>query len=170
MELEEKFRLIAAAVLFAGVLAVASQAYAYKNMENELAPWYGPMISQDEIAAAMWADENLAHWQLFSADLFACEMLTAVARQYCSVGGAWELADNANQRFADNEKVFTTPSALEAWQLSKKYGVKYVLVEARQSFYGYGYKLPNAGKFSDTKYFRLIHRVGRASVYEVVGA
>lgn len=165
--MEENGRVIAVSIAFAIVIYLASSQYAYAFVTGQLAPWYGPMVTPDEVAAAQWVDANVPHWKLFSADLFACEMITAVARQYCSVGGAWELADHSTERFSDNEKAFTTSSAKEAWDLSRKYGIGYVLVTQRQSFYGYGYKAPNATKFDDPQYFKLIHSAGTARVYEV---
>ncbi len=159
--------------LIVGVVFVAALAYAAFSAReaqwNVVAPWYGTVVTQDEVTAAQWVDENIPHWQHFSADLFSCEMITAVARQYCSIGGAWELADRANDRYWTNQDMFTTNSSKQAWDDAKKYGVDYVLFANRNSFYAYGWKMPETAKFDDAQYFKKIYENGDSKIYEVVG-
>jgi len=82
-------------------------------------------------------------------------MITAVAREYCSIGGAWELADRPNDRYWSNQILFTANSSSAAWDEAKKWNIEYVLVADRNSFYAYGWKRPALGNFEDAKYFRL---------------
>lgn len=163
--MEGKLRLIVALVALA---IVVGGAFAFFPIINgSLAPWYGPVVAEDEVQLALWVDGNLPHGTLFAADLFACEMLTATARVVCSVGGAWELADRANQRFFDNEKAFIAESPREAWDIFREYGVKYAFTSSRKGFYGYGYKDAPLEKFADGNYFEFVRAVGSARVYRV---
>ncbi len=155
-----------AAVFVLVVVAYGSLA-SFNSMKSTLAPWYGPVVTEDEVTLAQWADVNIPHNTLFAADLFGCEMLTATARAICTVGGAWELADNPNQRFYDNERSFLANSSEESWQLFRQYNVTYVMTAPRTMFYGYGYKQPDNAKFSDTKYFTLVKSIGVANLYAV---
>jgi hypothetical protein len=163
---KEKLRLALGAAF---VLALAFAAFSLLEAQwNAVAPWYGEVVTSGEVAAAEWVDETLPHWRLFAADLFSCEMLTAVARQHCSIGGAWELADEPNDRYWSNQILFTTNSSKEAWDNARKYGVEYVLVTRRNSFYAYGWKYPEEEKFGDAQYFREIYAEGDTKIYEVV--
>ncbi|MFA6049145.1 MAG: hypothetical protein WC792_04370 [Candidatus Micrarchaeia archaeon] len=140
---------------------------AFSSMKNSLGPWYDAVVTREEVDAAIWADENVAQKDLFAADLFACEMLTAVSRKICSIGGAWELADRPNERFQDNEKAFMTNSSGEAFALLSKYGIKYVFASNRQAFYAYGWKQPDLGKFSDKKFFEKIYDKAGVKIWRV---
>ncbi len=133
----------------------------------DLFSWYSPVVTPEEVHAALWADENLPAHSLFAADLFACEMMVSAARMVCTIGGAWELADRANQRFADNEKVFTTNDSAESFYLLTSYGVEYVLVHPRTSFYGFGWKPPNLALFSNSSLFELIYDMNATRIYRV---
>ena len=143
------------------VCAYVSAAYTFPQMKNSLAGWYDPVVTTGEIHAAEWAYDNVPHQSQFAGDMFACEMLTAVAFQICSIGGAWELADNANQRYMDNEKVFITESATEAHELLAKNNVTYVFVsdrgESNKNFYAYGWKQPVIEKFETLELFEKIY-------------
>ncbi|GEM_PF-1374774 len=151
------------------VLALAASAwFMYPVMRSAIQPWNNPTVLPEEVRAAEWVDRNVPKLSHFSSDLFACEMLTAVARQVCSVGGAWELADRPNQRYAANEKVFLTNSSDEAHRLLLEYKSTYVLVADRTSFYAYGWKQPELEKFKDSRFFKLLHQDRRAFVYKVV--
>lgn len=165
-DMEEKIRVALAIVALVAIcgLAVAN----YSSVRSHLTPWYDPVVTRDEVQMALWADENLLPRTLYAADLFACEMLTATARGVCTIGGAWELADNANQRFAENEKAFLANSPEEAWNIFSKYGVQYVLTAPRTGFYAYGYKTASLEKFGDGRYFQLVHQEGQAKLYRVL--
>jgi hypothetical protein len=156
-------------VVFVLLLAAAIVLYAIPRMNATLAPWYNPVVTAQEVEAAEWVQRNVQPKQLFSGDLFACEMLTAVARQVCSVGGAWELADNANQRFYDNERAYVTDDSAEAHALLKRYGIRYVFVSGRSAFYGYGWKQPEARKFRDAPRFAPIYSNRDVEIFEVLG-
>jgi len=162
----EKTRVILG-VAFVIVLAYAALS-ARAGQWNAVSPWYDAVVTPGEVSAAQWVDANVPHWQLFAADLFSCEMITAVARQHCSIGGAWELADRANDRYWSNQNIFTTNSSREAWDEAKKYAIDYVLVTDRNSFYAYGWKRPNSFVFEDVQYFKKIYDEGDSKVYEVV--
>ncbi|MEM0475586.1 MAG: hypothetical protein QW343_02210 [Candidatus Norongarragalinales archaeon] len=162
---KEKIRVIVAAA-FVALLAYAALS-AREQQWNAVAPWYDAVVTPDEVRAAQWVDAALPHWRLFAADLFSCEMLTAVARQHCSIGGAWELADRANDRYWSNQLVFTTNSSREGWSEAKKWGIEFVLVADRNSFYAYGWKRPNAQNFEDAKFFKKIYDKGDTKIYEV---
>ena len=164
--LENKARLVVAVVAL--LFIVGAGAWNYASVNSALSPWYDPIVTRDEVKLALWADGNIPPGTLYAADLFACEMLTATARAVCSVGGAWELADNANQRFSDNEKAFLTNSSKEAWELNAKYGVKFVLTSPRTGFYAYGYKQPQNLKWNDSGHFQLYREEGQAKLYKVV--
>lgn len=163
---EEKIRLVVATLALVGIAALGVANY--PTVRSQLSPWYDPIVSRDEVAVALWADANLPPRALYAADLFACEMLTATARAICAVGGAWELADNANQRFSENERAFLSNSSEEAWQVFRKYEARYVLTSPRTAFYAYGYKPPSNQKFGDARYFQLVHQAGEAKLYKVV--
>lgn len=162
----EKIRLAFATLALAAICAGALANYS--SVRSQLSPWYEPIVTRDEVQLALWADENLPAGTLYAADLFACEMLTATARGICTIGGAWELADNANQRFADDEKAFLSNSSKEAWEIFRKYEARYVLTSPRTAFYAYGYKPPSNEKFGDAKYFSLVHQIGQAKLYKVI--
>lgn len=153
--------------MFVVVLAFSAW-FLYPVMRNVMQPWNNPTVLKDEVRAAEWIDVNVPVLSHFSGDLFACEMLTAVARQVCSVGGAWELADRPNDRYSANERVFLTNSSEEAHRLLLQYNSTYVLVADRTSFYAYGWKKPELEKFKDERFFELLHRDGRALVYHVI--
>lgn len=155
--------------VFVLLLAAAIVLYATPRMSAVLTPWYSPVVTAQEVEAAEWVQRNVQPKQLFAGDLFACEMLTAVARQVCSVGGAWELADNANQRFYDNERAYMTNSSDEAHTLLKRYGVRYVFIAGRSAFYGYGWKQPEAQKFHDASRFAPIYSNRDVEIFEVLG-
>ncbi len=163
--MEEKNRLAIAAIALAAICGIAVANYS--SVHSALTPWYEPIVSQDEVQMALWADANLPPRTLYAADLFACEMLTATARGVCSIGGAWELADNANQRFSENEKAFLSNSSQEAWGIFKKYGSQYVLAAPRTGFYAYGYKQPANEKFENLTYFQAIYQIGEVKLYKV---
>lgn len=140
----------------------------YPVMRHVMQPWNNPTVLEEEVRAATWVDQYVPRLSRFSGDLFACEMLTAVGRQVCSVGGAWELADRPNERYTANEKVFLTNSSEDAYRLLIQYNSSYVLVADRTSFYAYGWKKPQLEKFRDVRFFKLLYRDGRAYVYRVV--
>jgi len=165
--MEEKIALAATAIVLMAI-AFYGATTGFDVMSNTLAPWYDPVVKLDEVALAEWSNENIPHNTLFAGDLFACEMLTATARAICTVGGAWELADNANTRFFENEKAFTANSSKESWEIFKKYRATYVLVHPRQAFYGYGYKQPHNENFEEKKYFELVKQIGQAKLYQVL--
>jgi hypothetical protein len=166
--LEKETIRVVAGVVFVALLAYAALS-AREAQWNAVAPWYDAVVTRGEVRAAQWADANLPHWRLFAADLFSCEMITAVARQHCSIGGAWELADNPNDRYWVNQDMFTTNSSKQAWDDAKKYRVEFVLVTDRNSFYAYGWKQPNEQNFEDAQYFKKIYDEGDTKIYEVVG-
>lgn len=139
------------------ILAVALLFHFHKQVLDLTGPWYDPVIRPSEVQAMKWVDANLASKQQFAADLFACESITALSRQICSIGGAWELADHPNERYSATEKAFTTESADEAYAELTKYGVQYVLVAERSSFYAYGWKEPKLDKFMNSTRFKTIY-------------
>lgn len=163
----EKVEAVASAIVLA-VIVFYGATTGFQTMRGTLAPWYDPVVSNDEVLLALWADENVAHETLFAGDLFACEMITATARGICTVGGAWELADNANKRFFENEKAFTANSSKEAHEIFVKYKAEYAVAHPRQAFYGYGYKQPRNNNFEDKKYFALAKQIGEAKLYKVI--
>lgn len=161
----EKRTLISAALLVACIWVSAT--YTFPQMRGVLSGWYDPVVTTGEIHAAEWAYNNLPHQSQFAGDMFACEMLTAVAFQICSVGGAWELADNANQRYSDNERAFLTNSSAEAHRLLAKYNITYVFVSGRQGFYAYGWKSASNEKFDSPELFGKIYDSEGAKIYIV---
>jgi len=165
----ERRTLISVAFLLACIYA--SAAYSFPQMKNALSGWYDPVVTTGEINAAEWAYDNVPHQSLFAGDMFACEMLTAVAFQICSIGGAWELADNANQRYSDNERVFLTNSSAEAHDLLAKYNIRYVFASDRQdynkNFYAYGWKQPLLEKFDEPALFGKIYDSEGTKIYLV---
>ena len=154
-------------IAFLLVCTYVSAAYTFPQMKNALSGWYDPVVTTGEINAAEWAYDNVPHQAQFAGDMFACEMLTAVAFQICSIGGAWELADNANQRYMDNEKVFLTESATEAHELLAKNNITYVFVSDRQGFYAYGWKSPSMEKFENNTVFEKIYDNESTKIYIV---
>ena len=157
------------AVGIAFVLVLAYYAFSVRETHwNTVTAWYDAVVTRDEVRAAQWVDANVPHWRLFAADLFSCEMITTVARQHCTIGGAWELADRANDRYWSNQMMFTANSSLDAWKEAEKWSVDYVLVADRNSFYAYGWKRPNSAVFDDAQYFKKIYDEGDSKVYEVV--
>lgn len=147
------------------VILIALLIYSYKEVSNTIFPWYEPVVSKGEVQAMKWIDLNIKPKSQFAADLFACESLTALSRQTCSIGGAWELADNPNQRYSATQDIFLTSSADEAIQKIKQYGIEYVLTAERQSFYAYGWKTPNNTKFLEPGKFRPIYSDDENKVY-----
>lgn len=162
----EKIRIALAFVALALIVGIGWANFSAVHWQ--LTPWYEPVVTPDEVQLAIWADNNLPFRTLYAADLFACEMLTATARGICTIGGAWELADNANQRFSENEKAFLSNSSQEAWNIFAKYNAQYVLTSPRSGFYAYGYKQPMNEKFSDPKYFKFVHQEGQAKLYKIL--
>ncbi len=157
-----------AAALFFAATVLASAFYVFPFARGVEGPWYGAVVTPEEVDAALWVDSHVARNSLFAADLFACEMLVSAGGQLCAVGGAWELADNPNQRFSDNEKAFLTNSSQEAHSLFRKYGVQYVFVHPRNGFYAYGWKPPSMAKFDDTQFFKLAYQgAGGTRIYSV---
>jgi hypothetical protein len=154
-------------VAFLVACAYLSANYVYPQMQAALSGWYDPVVTSSEIRAAEWAYDNVPHQSQFAGDMFACEMLTAVAFQICSIGGAWELADNPNQRYMDNERVFLTDSATEAHDLLAKYNITYVFVDSRQGFYAYGWKQPSVEKFDSPDLFGKIYDNESTKIYVV---
>ncbi len=140
---------------------------AFSSMKNTLGPWYDAVVWPEEVDAAIWADKNLPRKELFAADLFACEMLAAVARKTCSIGGAWELADRPNERFQDNEKAFLSNFSKEKYTLLTKYGIKYVFASNRQAFYAYGWKYPELEKFGNELFFEKIYDEKGVKIWKV---
>ncbi|MBI3587812.1 hypothetical protein HY995_00695 [Candidatus Micrarchaeota archaeon] len=163
--MERKFAVSAAFIV---LLAIAAY-WLGRDSAGSLSPWYSPVVEPGEVSAALWVDANVESRQVFSGDLFNCEMLTAVSRQYCSVGGAWELADRPNERFSKNERMFLTNSSSQAWQLARDYGVQFVFTSGRQGFYAYGWKPPENGKFGDVNYFRKVYDRSGTEIYRVLG-
>ncbi len=139
----------------------------FSATKGSLGPWYDAVVTSTEVDAAIWADKNVAQKELFAADLFACEMLTAVSRKVCSIGGAWELADRPNERFQDNEKAFMSNSSKEAFSLLAKYGIKYVFASGRNAFYAYGWKYPELEKFEDSDLFEKIYDQKGVKIWRV---
>lgn len=154
-------------VIFLLAAGFVAWQYVAPSMKGTLSSWYDPVVTPGEVEAAKWSYDNLQHQRLFAADLFACEMLTAVAFQVCSVGGAWELADNPNQRFLDNQQFFLTNSSQEAYGLVTKYGIDYAFVADRSGFYAYGWKQPALEKFSDSDYFEKIYGKDGVNIFKV---
>lgn len=154
-------------IIFFILLATAAFAYTLPTMRNTLTPWYGAVVTREEVDAALWADANLPRKSFFAADLFACEMLVSAGGMVCSIGGAWELADRANQRFYDNERAFLSKDAREARDLFAQYGVQYVFVHPRTGFYAYGWKQPEMKKFEDARYFTPVYDLNNAKIYSV---
>jgi hypothetical protein len=144
-----------------------SSSWAYPHMTGALSGWYDPVVTPGEVAAAQWAYDNLPHQSQFAGDMFACEMVTAVGFQICSIGGAWELADDPNQRYSDNERAFMTDSSAEAYGLLKKLNVSYVVADERQGFYAYGWKQANLTKFNDGILFEKIYSQNATYIYKV---
>jgi len=165
----ERRTLVSAAFLAACICLAA--AYAFPQMKGSLAGWYDPVVTTSEVKAAEWAYANVPHQSHFAGDMFACEMLTAVAFQICSIGGAWELADNANQRYSDNERAFLTNSSVEAHQLLAKYNITYVFVSTRldsnKNFYAYGWKQPVIEKFEAPALFGKVYDVDGTKIFLV---
>lgn len=152
------------------VLAISAAAFwaVYPATKSAVYGWSDPVVTRGEVRAAEWVYDNLPHRRVFACDLFACEMLTAVGFEIGAVGGAWELADNPNQRYTDNERSFLTTDAAEAHSLMANRNVEYVLVApGRQNFYAYGWKQPEISKFGDSRYFELVYFVDGAYVYRV---
>jgi len=165
----ERRTIVSVAFLLACAYLAAN--YTFPLMKGSLYGWYDPVVSASEVEAAKWAYDNVPHQSHFAGDMFACEMLTAVAFQICSIGGAWELADNANQRYSDNEKVFLTDSATEAHALLAKYNITYVFVSTRlennKNFYAYGWKQPVIEKFEAPELFQKIYDVNGTEIFLV---
>jgi hypothetical protein len=161
----ERKTLVSVAFLLACAYAAAT--YAFPQMQYSLSGWYDPVVTTGEIHAAEWAYDNLPHQSQFAGDMFACEMLTAVAYQICSIGGAWELADNANQRYTDNERVFISDSPAVAHDLLAKYNITYVFASGRQGFYAYGWKQPLLDKFDQPALFEKIYDAEGTRIYRV---
>ena len=158
-------------VTFLLACAYFAATYSFPQMKNALSGWYDPVVTTSEVNAAKWAYDNVPHQSLFAGDMFACEMLTAVSFQVCSIGGAWELADNPNQRYSDNERVFLTNSSQEAHELLAKYNITYVFVSGREqpdkNFYAYGWKQPLMEKFDSPALFEKIYDVQGTKIYRV---
>ncbi len=154
--------------LFLLVIAYSASSYVYPSMHDTLSSWSDPVVTPSEVKTAEWIFDNLPHQSLFAGDLFGCEMLTATAFQVCSVGGAWELADNPNLRYQDNERSFLTSDASEAHSLMVKYGIQYVFVNGRQNFYAYGWKTPEIDKFNDQRCFKQVYSLNGTYVYQVL--
>ncbi len=162
---KEQVRVIAC-IAFVALLAYAALS-SREQQWNLVAPWYDAVVTPGEVRAAQWVDASIPHWKLFAADLFSCEMLTAVAREHCSIGGAWELADQPNDRYWSNQIIFTTNSSVEAWDNARKYAIGFILVADRNSFYAYGWKKPQTIQFQDARYFKKIYDEGDTVIYEV---
>jgi hypothetical protein len=124
-------------------------------------------VTKEEVDAALWVDKNIPAKSLFAADLFACEMLVSAGNQFCTIGGAWELADRANTRFYENEQAFMSNSSEQAHSLFVKYGVQYVFTHPRTSFYAYGWKKGNISKFEDARYFERIYSDRGVEIFKV---
>lgn len=133
-----------------------------------LRPWYGAVIAPEEVEAALWLNENIARETLISGDLFACEMLVSVSALRCTIGGAWELEDNAGKRYSDNEKIYLSKEAREAAAILKQYGVKYVFTHSRTSYYAYGWKAPENEKFEDERFFKIVYSNKSSRIFAVV--
>ncbi len=158
-------QVIVPAVFVAIVLAAAWLSAA--PAKNTLGPWYDPVVTKEEVDAAIWVDKNIPQKSLIAADLFACEMLASAGNQVCTIGGAWELADKANTRFYENEQAFMSNSSKQGHDLLKKYGVQYVFTHPRTSFYAYGWKKGNISKFKDTQYFERIYSDRGVEIFKV---
>ncbi|MFA6329505.1 MAG: hypothetical protein WCX64_02355 [Candidatus Micrarchaeia archaeon] len=154
-------------IVFLAACIYLAAAYTFPQMKGSLSGWYDPVVTTGEINAAEWAYDNLPHQSHFAGDMFACEMLTAVAFQICSMGGAWELADNPNQRYSDNERTYLTDSATEAHGLLAKYNITYVFASSRQGFYAYGWKDAKNEKFDTPALFEKIYDADGAKIYKV---
>jgi hypothetical protein len=153
--------------IFLAACALSAYIWVYPQMNSSLSGWYNPVVTPGEVTAAEWVYDNLPHQSQFAGDMFACEMLTAVGFQICSIGGAWELADNPNRRYSDNQQVFMTNSSSEASGLLKKYGISYVFVDQRQGFYAYGWKTPDISKFDDGTFFEQVYAENGTYIYKV---
>ena len=163
MEAKEILNASLVVVLFFGILQ-----YGYPSMRNHLGPWNNPTVLIEESESAEWAYANLPKNASFAADLFACEMITAVAVRVCSIGGAWELADRPNERYLATERAFLTNSSQEAHRIFQEYNVTHVLFGKRTGFYAYGWKEPELSKFSDRTYFEPVFSKGKAQILRVV--
>lgn len=137
-------------LVFLAACAYACSQWVYSFAINGTSGWFDPVVTQGELETAKWAYANVPHQSVFACDMFACETLTATSFQIGAIGGAWELADRANERYMDNEKSFLSNSSVEAYNLMKKWNITYVFANTRSGFYAYGWKDANLNKFAES--------------------
>lgn len=132
-------------------------------------PWLVPVIAQGELNATTWINENTSPDDKFAADIFGGELIMGMTTRIPIVGGDWANAPDPAQNMADAERIFTTTSSSEAFEICRKYNCTYVFVPLKRQIHaGYGWKDVEADKFGDTDYFNLVYENQDVKIYRVI--
>jgi len=125
------------------------------------------VILDDDVAMYRWIAGHTSEESVIAAIFKWGYYLPAIAERAVvmdtAVGG--DSRDSRYQLAGDVGTLFLTTSAADAAARAKALGVQYVFWDASISRYNLGY---SQEKFNDKTYFREVHRVNEASLYEVL--
>jgi hypothetical protein len=125
------------------------------------------VVLDDDVAMYRWIAGHTPKTSVIAAPFKWGYYLPAIAERSVvmdtAVGG--DSRDARYQLAGDVSALYGTTSAADASARGKTLGVQYVFWDASFTRYGTGY---SRTKFNDTKYFKLVHRINAASLYEVL--
>ncbi|MFH0829357.1 MAG: hypothetical protein V1907_04235 [Candidatus Kerfeldbacteria bacterium] len=125
------------------------------------------VILDDDVSMYQWIAGNTPKTSVIAATFKWGYYLPAIAERAVvmdtAVGG--DSRDARYQLAGQVGTLFVTTSAADAAARAKALGVQYVYWDASFARYGTGY---SRAKFNDTKYFKEVHRINEASLYEVL--
>jgi hypothetical protein len=125
------------------------------------------VILDDDVAMYRWIARNTPQASVIAAPFKWGYYIPAIAERSVvmdtAVGG--DIRDARYQLAGEVGMLFWTTSAADAATRAKAIGVQYVYWDASFTRYGTGY---SQAKFNDAAYFREVHRMNGASLYEVL--
>lgn len=128
------------------------------------------VILDDDVAMYQWIAHNTPHGSVIAATFKWGYYLPAIAERSVvlddAVGG--DSRDARYQLAGEVGALYATTSAADAAARAKTLGVQYVYWGASMARYKEYYKGYSRTKFNDVKYFREVHRINGASLYEVL--
>lgn len=125
------------------------------------------VILKDDVEMYQWIARYTPQASVIAAPFKWGYYLPAIAERSVlidtAVGG--DSRDSRYQLAGEVGTLYVTTSAADASARAKALGVQYVFWDASFARFGTGY---SRTKFNDTKYFKEVHRVNEASLYEVL--
>ncbi len=120
-------------------------------------------ISQEEIEALTWIDENTIANSIVLASPQEGHLISAIAKRRSIINILYIGVPKITERFEDTNRLFATQSETKALALSKKYNIKYIYLSERAKN---RYKIGELVYIKNEECYKEIYTNKKTNVYE----